>query len=70
MVMLEVEETQGELLIDQVRTVVPTVNPVMVLEAERELVIVPGPETFIHLPIPKAGMLPARVVEPELTQMV
>jgi hypothetical protein len=70
MVMSEVEDIQGELLIDQVRTVVPAVNPVMVLVAERELVIVPLPETFIHRPVPEVGMFPARVVDPVLTQIV
>jgi hypothetical protein len=70
MVMLEADEVQGELLIDHVRTVVPAVKPVIVLLGESELVIVPGPETLIHAPIPAVGVLPASVAEPVLIQIV
>lgn len=69
-VTLSTEDAHGEFEIDQVSTVVPTVKPVSVDDAERELVIVPGPETFTHTPTPAVGVLPAKVVEPVLTQTV
>jgi hypothetical protein len=70
MVTLETEAAHGELLIDQVKTVIPAVNPVSVEEGDNELVIIPEPDTLIHTPVPVAGALPARVVEPVLTQTV
>ena len=70
MVMLAVEEVQGGLLIDHVSTVVPTVSPVIVVLATSEFVIVPGPETFIHRPIPFTGTLPANRAVPAVTQTV
>lgn len=69
-VTLSTEAAQGEFEIDHVNIVVPAVRPVSVDEAERELVIVPGPETFIHAPTPAVGVFPAKVVEPVLTQTV
>jgi len=70
MVMFEVEDVQGGLLIDQVRTVVPGVNPVTVEFGKREFVITPGPETFIQAPVPATAGLPANVTEPMLAQIV
>lgn len=70
MVMFAVDEVQGGLLIDHVKTVVPGVSPVIVELATREFVITPDPETFIHLPIPTPGMFPAKVVEPVLAHIV
>jgi hypothetical protein len=69
-VTLSVVARQGEFEIDQVKTVVPTVNPVNVDDAESELVIVPGPEIFIQAPTPAVGVFPVNVVDPELTQIV
>jgi hypothetical protein len=69
-VTLDTEAAQGELLIDQVKIVTPVVNPVSVEEGDKELVITPGPDTLTHVPTPAAGVFPARVVEPELTQTV
>jgi hypothetical protein len=70
MVTLSVVAAHGALEIDHVKTVVPAVNPVNVEDAESELVIVPGPETFIHVPTPAVGVFPANVVDPVLTQIV
>jgi hypothetical protein len=70
MVMLAVEEVQGGLLIDQVSTVVPAVNPVTVVLFSKGLVMVPDPETFTHKPVPLAGAFPANVTEPVLAQTV
>jgi hypothetical protein len=69
-VIFETEEAQGELLIDQVKTVNPGVNPVIEDVGERELVIMPDPETLIQLPIPIEGALAARTVDPAVTQTV
>ena len=65
-----VDDVQGKFEIDQVRTVTPAVNPVSVVFATSELVITPGPETFIHLPTPAVGVFPASVTEPVLTHIV
>jgi hypothetical protein len=70
MVTLSVVDAQGEFEIDQVKTVVPAVNPVSVEFGESELVIVPGPETLIHSPTPVVGVFPANIVDPVLTQTV
>lgn len=70
MVIFEVEEVQGGLLMDQVRTVVPAVKPVTVEFGNKELVMTPGPDTFIHPPVPAAATFPANVTEPVLTQIV
>jgi hypothetical protein len=69
-VTFDTEVAQGKFEIDQVKTVVPAVNPVNVEFGERELVIVPGPEIFTHLPIPAVGVLPASVVDPVVAQIV
>lgn len=60
-VILETEEAQGGLLIDQVRTVTPGVNPVTVVFRTSGFVIVPEPETFTHKPVPIATTFPAKV---------
>jgi hypothetical protein len=70
MVMLEAEEVHGGLLTDHVRTVVPGVKPVTVVLFNKGLVIVPGPETLIHEPVPDVGAFPANVVDPVLAHMV
>ena len=67
--MLEVEEAQGELLIDQVRIVVPAVKPVTVEFGNKELVITPEPD-IVHTPVPAAATFPAKVTEPVLAQIV
>ena len=69
-VMLETEEAQGGLLIDQVRTVNPGVNPVTVVFLISGFVIVPEPETFTHKPVPVTTTLPANVANPVFTQIV
>ena len=61
MVMLDTDEAQGGLLIDQVRTVKPGVNPVTVVFLRSGFVIVPDPETFTHIPVPLAGLFPLSV---------
>jgi hypothetical protein len=70
MVMFDVDAAQGGLLIDQVITVIPAVNPVTVVLAKVELVITPGPETFIQAPVPAAGTFPAIVATPLVAQIV
>jgi hypothetical protein len=69
-VMLDVEEVQGKLLIDQVNIDVPTVSPVIVVIGLLGEVIVPGPETFTQSPVPTAGTFPAIVVLGVETQTV
>jgi len=54
--MFETEEAQGGLLIDQVKTVSPGVNPVTVVFLTNGLVIVPEPETLTHIPVPLTGL--------------
>ena len=61
MVMFETDEAQGGLLIDQVITVIPGVNPVTVVFLKSGFVIVPEPDTFTHIPVPLAGLFPFRV---------
>lgn len=51
-------------------TVVPTVSPVIVVFGEVGVVIVPGPDTFVHRPVPTAGAFPDRLAEPAETQIV
>lgn len=68
--MFEVDEVHGELLIDQVNTVVPTVSPVIVDAGFVGVVIVPGPETFTHRPVPLTGLFPASNALPAVTQTV
>ena len=53
----------------QRRTVVPpTVTPVTVEVAEFRDVIVPGPLILVHVPVPGAAALPARVKVVKLSQ--
>ena len=62
-VTLEVEEVQGGLLIDHVKTETPGlifVNPEFL---KRGFAIVPVPDTKTHKPEPAAGLLPARKVD-------
>lgn len=70
MVIFEVDAGQEEKLTDQVRTVVPVVRPVIVELFCEGLVIVPGPETFTHNPVPTAGEFPANVAIPDVAQTV
>lgn len=70
MVTFDTDDAQGELEIDQVSTVVPTVSPVSVELGSKEFVITPEPDILIHRPVPAVAVLPASVVEPVLTQMV
>lgn len=69
-VFVEVEAGQLEKLIDQVSTVVPTVSPVIVELGLVGDVIVPGPETFTHKPLPTTGVFPESVAFPTETQTV
>lgn len=57
-------------MIDQVKTLVPTVSPVIVETEELGVVITPLPETFIHTPVPAPGEFPAIVAVPAVTQTV
>lgn len=59
--MLETEDAHGGLLIDQVRTVTPGVNPVTVVFLTSGFVIVPEPETKTQIPVPLVGLFPAKV---------
>ena len=61
MVMFDVEEEHGELLIDQVNTLIPGVKPVTVVFLNKGFVIVPEPETKTHNPVPTTGLLAAIV---------
>ena len=47
-------------------TVVPAINPVTVDVGELGLVMVAGPDTMLHVPIPVTGVFPARVAVAEL----
>jgi len=46
------EETQVPFVIVHIKVAVPAVSPVIVVLGFNELVITPGPEIFVHLPIP------------------
>jgi hypothetical protein len=70
MVMSEVEEVQGELLIDHVNTDVPAVSPVIIVAGLLGLAIIPDPEIFTQSPVPTAAVFPAIVVLGVETQMV
>lgn len=70
MVTFDVEDVHGGLLIDHVNIVMPGVNPVSVELGKREFVITPGPETMLHAPVPTVAVLPAKVKEPVLAQIV
>ncbi len=70
MVMFCDDAAQGGLEIDQVKTLCPTVNPVMVVVGESEFVITPLPETRIHVPTPAVGVLAVIATLPVLTQTV
>ena len=60
-VTLETEDAQGVLLIDHVRTVFPGDMFVTVVLRNRGFVIVPVPETKTQMPVPTAGLFPAKV---------
>ena len=62
--------TQGGLEIDQVKTLVPAVSPVIVEVGDNELVITPEPETFTHTPMPAVGVFAVIVTLPVVTQTV
>ena len=49
------------------KTVVPVVNAVRVLVASVVVVILPGPDTMVHKPVPLVGVLPVKVVLGVLT---
>lgn len=70
MVMLEVEAGHEEKLTDHRSTVVPVVNPVMVVLLSVGVVIVPDPEIFVHIPSPTTGIFPAKTAEPTVAQTV
>lgn len=69
-VMFEIEGTQDEKLVVHASTVVPTVSPVTVEAGFVGVVIVPGPEIFVHTPEPTTGVLPAKRAVPAVTQTV
>ncbi len=70
MVIVEVEARHGALVIDQVKTLVPTVSPVMVVLGFPGVLIAPLPETFIQTPPPVTAGLAAIVAVGEETQIV
>jgi hypothetical protein len=71
-VTFEVDDVQGGLSIDHIKTVTPGVNPVTVVFRTNGFVIVPDPETKVHEPVPTAGAFPARVAvaDPDIAQSV
>lgn len=69
-VIFETEAAHEEKLTDHVSIVVPAVSPIIVVLLRVGVVIVPGPETFTHIPVPIAGLFPANNAEPEVAQMV
>lgn len=68
-VTLETELAQGGFEIVQLKIFTPTPRPVIVVEADKEFVIVPEPEINVHTPVPTKGLLAAIVAPPE-TQTV
>ena len=70
MVIWETEAAQGGFEMVHAKTLVPAVSPVMPDVGELGVVIVPGPEIFVHKPVPTAGAFAAIVAVPALTQTV
>ncbi len=70
MVTFEIDEAHGALEIVQAKMLLPIANPVIELEGDNELVIVPLPETKVQTPIPTVAVLAAIVVVGEEIQSV
>lgn len=62
MATVDVEEAHGGLLIVHAKMFVPNPNPVMLVVGERELVIVPLPDSKDHVPTPTLAELAAIIV--------
>jgi hypothetical protein len=62
MITSSVDDVQGELLIVHLKVLAPTPNPVTPEVALVGVVIVAVPVTTLQVPVPAAGVLPARVV--------
>ncbi len=59
-----VESTQIPLLIVHLNvTLVPMVNPVTVEDGDEGIVIVAGPATTLHNPVPTTGVFPDKEVD-------
>lgn len=52
------------------KIVVPALKPVIADVGDVGVTIVPEPDITLHVPAPITGVLPAKVVLPELTQIV
>ncbi len=65
-----VEEVQGGFEMDQVKTLVPAVNPVICDVGEVGVVIAPLPETKTQRPVPLTGALAVMVAVPGVAQTV
>ena len=63
MVTFDTDAAQGELLIDQVKTVIPGDIFVRPEFLNTGFAMVPEPEIFTHSPVPVVGALPAKKVE-------
>lgn len=70
MVTFETEGAQGLFEMVHAKILLPTAKPVIVVEGERELVMMPDPEISVQLPLPTAGVLEAMVTEPVVIQIV
>ena len=70
MITSSVETAQPPLLIVHLKVAdAPTVNPVTPELADAGVVMVAAPETKLQLPVPTAGVLPAKVAEVTLHKL-
>ena len=67
---VELEAAQGELEIVQAKTFVPKPNPVIEVVGESEFVIVPVPESKVHIPVPTVAVFAVIIVFGLLMQIV
>ena len=70
MVTSDIEGIQGLLEMVHLKTLVPTVKPVIVVVGDNEFVITPLPETNDHVPTPLVAVFAFMVTEPVEIQMV
>jgi hypothetical protein len=63
------EFAQGGFEIVHLKTLFPTPNPVMLVEGDKEFVIIPAPEIRVHAPVPDAATF-APMVAPDVIQTV
>ncbi len=70
MVTLLFEDGHGLLVMLQLKTLLPTPKPVTPVVGDKELVIVPLPETRVQTPTPVVGVLAAIVTLGLLAQAV